>query len=68
MLPVITRLTLKVTKSIIRDVVTKFDIRTNLKGKGARTSCHGIIKAAKVAAVAHGAKMEVGNPLKTSTH
>ena len=33
--------------------------RTNATGKGARALCHGIIKAAKVAVVAHGAKAAV---------
>ena len=56
---VITRANSKVSKSMIRDAVVISNGRTIKKGEGARAKCHGTIKAARVAAVAHGVKAAV---------
>ena len=53
---VITRANSKVTQSMIREAVIETDGKTNTKGEGAIASCHGIIKAARGVAMAHGAK------------
>ena len=56
---VITRAMLRVTKSMTRDAVTKPAAEQIIKREGARASCHGIIKAVRMAAVAHGVKAAV---------
>ena len=56
---VITRANSKVSKLTVRDAVISIDGRTIKKGEGARATCHGTIKAARVVAVAHGVKAAV---------